>query len=83
MSNRLKEKISALVLSQVPEFIGNDFPLFVSFVEEYYKFLEQDQGAQEVIQNALDYSDIDATIESFLKYFISVLLFKKLNNKSW
>ncbi len=71
MSNRLKEKISALVLSQVPEFIGNDFPLFVSFVEEYYKFLEQDQGAQEVIQNALDYSDIDATIEPFLKFFIS------------
>lgn len=71
MSSRLKNKISALVQSQVPEFVGNDFPLFVSFVEDYYKFLEQDQGAQEVIQNALEYNDIDLTIEPFIKFFIN------------
>jgi hypothetical protein len=68
---RLKEKISSLVNSQFPEFIRSDYTTFVAFVEAYYKFLEQDQGAQEIIQNARSYSDIDLTIESFVQYFLN------------
>ncbi|NDB86882.1 MAG: hypothetical protein EB127_29960, partial [Alphaproteobacteria bacterium] len=68
---RLKEKISSLVNSQFPEFIRSDYTTFVAFVEAYYKFLEQDQGAQEIIQNARSYSDIDLTTESFVQYFLN------------
>lgn len=69
-TTRIREKISALVSSQLPEFIQSYFPTFVSFIEAYYKFLEQDQGALELVQNARSYNDIDSTTEEFVKYFL-------------
>ncbi len=69
-TTRIREKISGLVSSQLPEFVSKDYELFVSFIEYYYKFLEQDQHAFEVIQNATDYSDIDKTTSSFINYFL-------------
>ncbi len=69
-TTRIREKISALVSSQLPEFIQSDFPTFVSFIEAYYRFLEQDQGALELVQNARSYNDIDSTTEDFVQYFL-------------
>lgn len=69
-TTRLKEKLSTLVPSQLPEFVQSDFTTFVAFLEAYYEFLEQDQGAQELLQNARSYNDIDRTIDSFVEYFI-------------
>lgn len=68
-SLRLKEKLSTLVPDQLPEFIKTDYVTFVSFLEAYYEFLEQDQSAQELLQNARSYRDIDTTIDSFVEYF--------------
>ena len=70
-TTRIKEKISELVNSQLPEFIRSDYTTFVAFLEYYYKFLEQDQGALELVQNARQYSDIDQTTESFVNYFLT------------
>jgi hypothetical protein len=70
-TSRIKEKISALVSSQLPEFIQSDFPTFVAFIEAYYRFLEQDQGASELIQNARSYNDIDRTTDAFVEYFLN------------
>jgi len=70
MTNRIKEKISTLVSSQLPEFVRSDYTTFVTFLEAYYEFLEQDQNAQELIQNARSYSDIDRTVNSFVEYFL-------------
>jgi hypothetical protein len=69
-TSRIKEKISTLVQSQLPEFVRSDYSTFVSFLEAYYEFLEQDQSSQELIQNALSYSDIDKTASSFVQYFL-------------
>lgn len=69
-TNRLKEKISDLVKNHFPEFIQTDYTTFVAFVEAYYKFLETDLSAHEVIQNARAYNDIDKTIPSFVYYFL-------------
>lgn len=69
-TTRIKDKLSSIVASQLPEFIQNDYTTFVSFIEAYYKFLEQDQGAYEIIQNLRSYSDIDKTTSGFVKYFI-------------
>ena len=68
---RINEKISELVNSQLPEFIRSDYTTFVAFLEYYYKFLEQDQGALELVQNARQYSDIDKTTSSFVNYFLA------------
>lgn len=69
-TTRIKDKISRLVPGQLPEFIQSEYPTFVAFIKAYYEFLEQDQNAQELLQNARSYNDIDTTIDSFVQYFI-------------
>ena len=69
-TTRIKDKISAIVSSQLPEYVRNDFPTFVAFLEIYYKFVEQDQNSQEIIQNLLSYNNIDFTTSAFIKYFL-------------
>lgn len=70
-TTRINERISSLVRSQLPEFIESEYPLFVTFIETYYRYLEQDQQAYELIQNARKYTDIDQTAESFIQYFLN------------
>lgn len=70
-TTRIKEKVSQLVNSQLPEFIRSDYTTFVAFLEYYYQFLEQDQNALELVQNARQYSDIDQTADSFVNYFLT------------
>lgn len=68
-TTRLKQKLSKLISSQLPEFIREDYTTFKLFLEAYYEYLEQDQHPQELLQNALLYNDIDRTTTSFIDYF--------------
>ena len=70
-TTRIVEKISRLVRNQLPEYVRTDYGTFVTFVEAYYKFLEQDQGALELVQNARSYADIDSTTDAFVQYFLT------------
>ena len=70
-TDRIKDRVSELINSQLPEFIRTDNTTFVAFLKYYYKFLEQDQGALELVQNARQYSDIDKTTSSFVNYFLA------------
>jgi len=70
-TERIKDRVSELINSQLPEFIRTDNTTFVAFLKYYYKFLEQDQGALELVQNARQYSDIDKTTSSFVNYFLA------------
>jgi len=70
-SLRIKDKLSQLVRSQLPEFVSSEYSVFVEFLEAYYRYLEQDQYAYELIQNAQDYADIDLTASSFVNYFLT------------
>jgi len=58
-----RTKLSSVVSRQIPEFIREDYPTFVAFVEAYYKYL-QDQGVD--LSTA---RDIDKTLESFIIEF--------------
>jgi hypothetical protein len=42
---------------------------FIKFLEAYYKFLEQDQYPQELLQNARQYADSETTIDSLIENF--------------
>jgi len=54
---------SALVPSQVPEFVRSDYPTFVAFVEAYYEYLDS-QGV-----DLLSVVDLDKTLDNFIVYF--------------
>jgi len=68
-TTRITRKVSDLISTQLPEHITSEFPVFKTFIEKYYNYIEQDQQAQEILQNALLYSDIDSTINSLLDVF--------------
>lgn len=69
-TTRISDKLSKIVSSQIPEFIRSENPKFIAFIEAYYRFLEQDQGSFELLQNSRSYNDLDRTVDSFVKYFI-------------
>lgn len=59
-----RPNISSIVASQVPDFVREDYPTFIAFLEAYYDFLET--------QTRVDLKsvrDLDTTLDSFIKYF--------------
>jgi hypothetical protein len=82
----MDQKTSLLINSQVPEFIREEYPQFISFLEAYYEFLENEQFTNGISkQNDLTtklkelkyVSDIDVSLsrfeEQFYNQFLSLL----------
>jgi hypothetical protein len=79
---RVVEKfISPLVEAQFPEFYKDQGPLFILFVEEYYRWLESNDPAYANylntvadgnpnyhIRRLLEYRDVDQTLDNFIVY---------------
>lgn len=59
----IRPKLSKIVASQLPEFIREDYPTFVAFLEAYYEHLEQTDI------NLYDARDIDNSLDNFIQYF--------------
>lgn len=69
-------KTSLLVNRQVPEFIREEYPLFITFLEAYYEYLETKQGSQlnDLTAKAKDLrylSDVDSSIDDFESNFFN------------
>ena len=69
---------SLLINRQVPEFVREEYPVFISFLEAYYEFLENKQGTQKndltTKSKELKYiSDVDSSIEEFEEQFLNSL----------
>jgi hypothetical protein len=69
-------KTSLLVNRQVPEFVRDEYPLFITFLEAYYEFLENKQGTKlnDLTQRAKDLryiSDVDESIADFENNFFN------------
>jgi hypothetical protein len=65
-------KTSLLVNRQVPEFVREEHPKFISFLEAYYEFLDQTAGGE---SKDLRYvSDVDQSLEQFEQQFFNTFL---------
>lgn len=69
-------KTSLLVNRQVPEFIREEYPLFISFLEAYYEYLENKQGTQlndltNKAKEFRDLSDVDESVDEFQEQFFA------------
>lgn len=78
-----EKTISALIETQLPDFINSDHPQFKRFLELYYQWMEQNNPdgisntAGNTIYHAMqmeNYRDIDQTPPEFVKYFKDELL---------
>jgi hypothetical protein len=70
-------KTSLLVNRQVPEFIREENPVFITFLEAYYEYLETKQGTQlnDLTKRAKEIrnlSDVDDSIEEFEESFFNM-----------
>ena len=70
-------KTSLLINRQVPEYIRDEYPLFITFLEAYYEYLENEQGSQQndLTKRAKDLrnlSDVDQSIEDFQNSFFNM-----------
>jgi hypothetical protein len=79
----MDQKTSLLVNSQLPEFIREEYPQFISFLEAYYQFLETEQIVNGVTQqndltsklkNLRYISDIDQSLSQFEQQFYNEFL---------
>ena len=52
-------KVSQSIASQTPDFIGSEYPLFNKFIEYYYRSQEKTGLGQNIVNNFLQYLDID------------------------
>lgn len=69
-------KTSLFIKGQLPEFIQEEYPTFIAFLEAYYEFLEQKQGTElnDLItqsKSLRNISDIDESITQFQTNFIN------------
>jgi hypothetical protein len=70
------QKTSLLINRQVPEFVREEHPNFIAFLEAYYEFLENKQGTKknDLVTKSKDLryvSDVDASIAEFENHFFN------------
>jgi hypothetical protein len=67
------ERISVLVPDQVPEFVREEYPKFVSFLKAYYEFLEKSADTNNDLVNVSkqirEISDVDSSLDEFEQNF--------------
>jgi hypothetical protein len=72
----MDQKTSLLINRQVPEFVRDEYPLFLSFLEAYYEFLENKQGTKNndlttKLKSLKDITDVDVSIDEFETQFLN------------
>lgn len=79
----MDQKTSLLVQGQVPEFVREDYPKFISFVKAYYEFLENEQivggvseqnNLTEILKRLRYVGDVDASLDLFEEQFYNTFL---------
>jgi hypothetical protein len=63
------KKLSNVIAKRVPEFIQNDHPRFVKFIEAYYEWLESSNNPYYMNIASGDFFDIDKTPDLFINRF--------------
>ena len=70
------KKTSLFIPSQLPEFIRDDpdYANFVSFIQAYYEWMEQNNNVLDRSKNIQNYDDIDRTTDEFINYYTNDFL---------
>lgn len=67
--NGFKESLSHLISNQLPDFVRNEYPVFVSFLQKYYEFLDEDNQVNNILLNHDNNFDINRTLDTFIPKF--------------
>lgn len=72
----IDQATSLLVSSQLPEFVREEHPNFIAFLEAYYEYLENKQGTQlndliKQSKQARYFTDVDTSVSDFEENFFN------------
>jgi hypothetical protein len=67
----MQNNISPIVTSWVPEYLRGESPIFVSFIDTYFKYAEQRTKSIGSINNRNLDTDIDETLDNYINEFYS------------
>jgi hypothetical protein len=72
----MDKKTSILINGQLPEFVRDEYPLFGTFLEAYYEFLENKQGTKNndltlQAKKLKTITDVDQSIDEFEEHFLN------------
>ena len=68
-----KVKIHEVIESQIPEFIGNDNPLFADFLKSYYISQEYQSGPVDLAENIDKYIRLDNLTKDVISGEVSII----------
>jgi hypothetical protein len=64
------KKLSALISSQLPQYLADEGPNLIAFMKAYYEWMETTGQVADASKNLLAYQDIDDTdLDQFYEYF--------------
>ena len=52
-------QVSNAIEQQVPDYLSNDYPNFIAFIKDYYRFLETNGNALDLLDGLTELVDID------------------------
>lgn len=67
--NGFKQSLSHLIANQLPDFVRSEFPVFITFLEKYYEFLDEDNQVNNFLLNYEKNFDINRTLDAFIPKF--------------
>ena len=77
------QKISNLLVNQIPDYVQEYYPMFVIFVTKYFEFLDNSStGVQHQLQNIRLNRDIDTTADEFAQQFLNTYVPNLPNNSA-
>lgn len=65
------EKVSLLVSEQVPEFVREEHPKFIAFLEAYYEYMEQTGNPISELQTLKNIFDVETSVDDFETNFFN------------
>ena len=69
MSQNYDNKLKNFIASHVPQFVSADHPMFVSFLEAYFEWLQTQEDRKLSPLSLLSQRDIDDSVEKFVSLF--------------
>lgn len=72
--NARENGLSVFIESQLPDFVTENHPKFVAFLEAYYEWLELKENPYGRTQFLQELSDVDDTLDEYIDYFKSKYL---------
>jgi hypothetical protein len=67
--NGFKQSLSYLIANQLPDFVRTEYPVFITFLEKYYEFLDEENQVNNFLLNYEKNFDINRTLDTFIPKF--------------